>query len=494
MTPAPGTPGPAGDAGRADVVVVGGGVAGLVVARACARAGRRVVLLEASERLGGCLASAEVAGLVLDAGAESFATRSPAVPDLLAELGLADDVVLPAPRSAWLQLPGRALPLPRTGVLGIPGDPWAADVRRAVGLVGALRASLDRVLPARSGPARRGGASAPSLGAVVRHRMGRRVLDRLVAPVVGGVHSAHPDDVDLDAVLPGLLERVERHGSLAAAVAAIRAAAPAGSAVAGIEGGMHRLVDALARDARAAGADVRTGARVTSVASAGGPGAPAAGAASAGGRWVVSTGDAFVTCDDVVVAAPGPVAVGLLRGLAPVDGLEAAADTGVALATLVIDTRALAEAPRGTGVLVARGAQGRRGVRAKALTHATAKWPWLAARAGGREVVRLSYGLVGGPAVPAGDALRAVATRDAAALLGVALDPVDVVGFARTDWPAGLPQARPGHRARVAAVRAGLAVHPGLHACGAWLAGTGLAAVVADAGTVADGVLGRIPE
>lgn len=474
---------------HADVVVVGGGVAGLVVARACARAGRRVVLLEASDRLGGCLASVEVAGLVLDAGAESFATRSPAVPDLLAELGLADDVVLPAPRSAWLQLPGRALPLPRTGVLGIPGDPWAADVRRAVGLVGALRASLDRVLPARSGPARRGGA--PSLGAVVRHRMGRRVLERLVAPVVSGVHSAHPDDVDLDAVLPGLLDRVERHGSLAAAVAAIRAAAPAGSAVAGIEGGMHRLVTALERDARAHGADVRTGARVTAVR------AGTAGAADDAGRaggWAVETVSGALTCDDVVIAAPGPAAVGLLRDLAPVAGLEAAADTGVALATLVVDTRALADAPRGTGVLVARGAQGPRGVRAKALTHATAKWPWLAARAGDREVVRLSYGLAGDAPVPAGDALRAVATRDAAALLGVALDPVDVVGFARTDWPAGLPQARPGHRARVAAVRAGLAAHPGLHACGAWLAGTGLAAVVADAGTVADGVLARIPE
>ncbi|MBX9246134.1 FAD-dependent oxidoreductase, partial [Actinotalea ferrariae] len=123
---------------RADVVVVGGGVAGLVVARECAAAGHRVVLLEASDRLGGCVAAVEVAGLVLDAGAESFATRSSAVPDLLADLGLADDVALPSPRSAWLQLPERALPLPRTGVLGIPGDPWAADVRRAIGVLGAV--------------------------------------------------------------------------------------------------------------------------------------------------------------------------------------------------------------------------------------------------------------------------------------------------------------------------------------------------------------------
>ncbi|WP_375372411.1 protoporphyrinogen/coproporphyrinogen oxidase, partial [Actinotalea sp. JY-7885] len=240
--------------GDADVVVVGGGVAGLVVARECVRAGRRVLLLEAGDRLGGCVAGVEVAGLTLDAGAESFATRSSAVPDLLADLGLADDVVVPAARSAWLQLPRRALPLPRTGVMGIPGDPWAADVRRAIGLVGALRASLDRVLPARVGGGDAGGAS---VGHLVRTRMGSRVLERLVAPVVGGVHSAHPDDVDLDAVLPGIRDRLARHGSLAAAVAAVRAAAPAGSAVAGLDGGMHRLVTALERDLRARGGEVR---------------------------------------------------------------------------------------------------------------------------------------------------------------------------------------------------------------------------------------------
>lgn len=460
----------------ADVVVVGGGVAGLVVARECAAAGRRVVLLEAADRLGGCVAAVEVAGLVLDAGAESFATRSPAVPDLLADLGLADDVVLPEPHGAWLRLPDRTLPLPRTGVLGIPGDPWAADVRRAIGVPGALRASVDRLLPARAGfgdPA--------SLGALVRRRMGRRVLDRLVAPVVGGVHSAHPDDVDLDAVLPGLRGQVARDGSLAAAAAAVRAAAPAGSAVGGVAGGMHRMVTALERDVRGLGGDVRTSSTVTGLLPAADPAA----------RWSVTLADGTaVTCDDVVVAVPGPAALGLLRDLAPVADLGAAPDTGVVLATLVLDAPALAAAPRGTGVLVARGVEG---VRAKALTHATAKWAWLREAAGGREVVRLSYGVAGGAGAAPED-LRAAATRDAAALLGVALAPADVVGFARTTWPDGLPHARPGHRDRVAAVRRAVESRPGLRACGAWLAGTGLAAVVADARRTAATLLDDIPK
>ena len=55
--------------------------------------------------------------------------------------------------------------------------------------------------------------------------MGKRVLDRLVSPVVGGVHSADPDLLDVDMVAPGLRAGIRQHGSLAAAVAAQRKAA-----------------------------------------------------------------------------------------------------------------------------------------------------------------------------------------------------------------------------------------------------------------------------
>ena len=461
-----------------DVVVVGGGVAGLVVARDLGRAGKRVVLLEAGERLGGCVTSHEVAGLALDAGAESFATRSPAVPALLAELGLDDAVVVPEPHGAWVRLAGRTLPLPRTGVLGIPGRVWTPDVRRTIGLLGALRATADRWLPAGAGLS----DGAPvSLGRLVRLRLGRRVLDRLVAPVVTGVHSAHPDQVDLDAVLPTLRGLLASEGSLRAAVASVRAAAPAGSAVAGIAGGMHRLVTAVADDAVAAGVQVRTGAAVDTL------------RAQDDGTWVLTlTGGALVRSLDVVVAVPGPVAVPMLRELAPeVRSMGAPADTGVVLATLVLDAPALDRAPRGTGVLVAEGAGG---VRAKALTHGTAKWPWLAAAAGpGRHVVRLSYGRAGESVDRPGAELQDVALADAAELLGVPLSADAVVGFARTTWPGGLPQARPGHQAKVAAVRDALGRCPGLWACGAWLAGTGLASVVADARATAAAVLAAPP-
>src|SRR6478609_542588 len=169
-------------------VVVGGGISGLLAARQLARAGVRTTVLEASGDWGGCVGSHVVAGLTLDSGAESFATRSTAVAGLAEELGLGAQIVQPNPGGAWVQLPEGPRELPKTGVLGIPANPWDPEVRRSLGLVGSLRASVDALLPASVGTA----AEATSVAALVRLRMGRRVLDRLVSPVVGGVHSADP--------------------------------------------------------------------------------------------------------------------------------------------------------------------------------------------------------------------------------------------------------------------------------------------------------------
>ena len=75
-------------------------------------------------------------------------------------------------------------------------------------------------------------------------------LDGLVAPVVRGVHSTSPAEVQVEQVAPGLRALMLSAGSLAAAVRARRAKAPAGSLVASLRGGLFRLVDALVQSAR----------------------------------------------------------------------------------------------------------------------------------------------------------------------------------------------------------------------------------------------------
>lgn len=490
-----------------DVVVVGGGVAGLVGALECAKIGLKVTLLERRDVLGGCVGRLELDGLVLDSGAESFATRGGAVAELIAGLGLGGATSSPDPAGAWLVWPAGgsrgadakldAAPLPKTGMLGIPANPLGDDVRRIIGWSGASRAYLDRLKPILKI------GRAHSLGRLVRDRMGDAVLDRLVAPISAGVYSTNPDDLDLDVVAPGLNEAMTRTGSLSGGVGQLLEERRAGGAVQGLDGGMHTLVDALVDQLQRFGVEVVTGADVTTLertgtgwrvaatvvatdatdatgAAATDPAAAPTPGASESGSDPEAPGDLVVDARFALLASPAEASRRLLvdavEGWADAESWPAAAS--VEIVTLVLDAPALDAAPRGTGVLVAAGTPG---VTAKALTHSTAKWSWLAARAGGRHVVRLSYGRAGeaNPLDALGDAeVRATALADASALLGVPLDDAAIRALGRASWRDALSQATIGQRDRVRALEDALAAEPGIEVTGSWVAGTGLASVV----------------
>ena len=394
-------------------LVVGGGVAGLVVARRLAMSGAAVTVYESSDYAGGIVTSQTVGGLILDAGAESFATRGGTVAALATELGLGDDIVTPLSEPAWLyRAAGEPLPLPATSVLGIPAVPLAADVIAVVGYRAAFRAYLDVLISDRVG------RSASSLGELVSKRMGDRMLDRLVTPVVRGVHSAHPNELELDRVAPFLRAALKSEGSLTHAVRLLRASAPAGSAIAGIRGGINRLVVELLADLSSLGVTLELNATVSEV-----------------------DANSVVVNGSRVYGEPIVAASGLLE---PNDRRD------ITLATLVVDVPELDAHPRGTGLLVADGAPG---IRARALTHSTAKWSWLAERADGKHVLRLSY--------DGGQASAEVAREDAAKLMGVAIPASAVLDFAIVNWTRPAPEAP-----------------HGVTATGEAVGGSGLAAVV----------------
>lgn len=539
-----GHPSPLGDSAgavepevrTADVVVVGGGVAGLVAALECAKLGLGVVVIERGEEPGGCVGRIELDGLRLDSGAESFATRGGSVAELIESLGLSDEVVPPNPAGAWLVWGGRetrgtaagagvhAAPLPKTGMLGIPANPLGDDVRAIIGWRGAIRAYGDRLMPIlRIGRAH-------SLGRLVRQRMGAAVLDRLVTPISSGVYSADPNDLDLDVVAPGLNEAMTRAGSLSGGVGELVETRRAGGAVLGLRGGMHRLVDALGAELGRFGAEIVLKHEVVDLARSG------SGDRATSGWRVRALGserDLLVEARFAILAAPAQTSRRLLgeavEGWADASDWPAAAS--VEIVTLVLDAPVLDAAPRGTGVLVAAGTEG---VSAKALTHSSAKWSWLAAAVNGgageggavsggsaggdadaggagagsagagagsagagagsagsrgaddaaaasRHVVRLSYGRAGSANPLEGlddDAVAALALADAAALLGVPLEPSGLRACGRTAWRDALSHAALGQRDRVRALEDALAAEPGIEATGSWIAGTGLASVV----------------
>ena len=456
------------------VAVVGGGIAGLVAALELAGRGDQVVVLEASDQFGGAVRSASMAGILIDVGAESFGVARPDTSALITELGLADSVIAPRRSDARISLAQGLFAMPHA-MLGIPTDLGSDAV---VAILGEAAAAHARELDARPLSAI---DSSVTLGDLVRSRMGDDVVSQIVLPVVAGVHAIDPDLVEADAVIPGILRATQEEGSLAGAAARLRSASGIpGAAVAGLVGGMTVLIDALVEENRALGTELFLNTPVVS-------------ALLIGSRWSLTLASGEIReCDDLVVAIDAPAAAALLHDLPAVADPLAAIPVGdVAVVALVVDEPALDSDPIGSGLLHAPNApessNGESGestprIRAKAMTHTSAKWEWVRSAYGpGRHVVRLSYGR-NGKIEEDLDELPEIAARDLATILGLAN--VKVVEAKVVRWSTSLVQPRPGHRARVVAVRSAADAVPNLAVVGAGLGGNGLAGTIASARSV----------
>ena len=274
-----------------DALVIGGGIAGLSAAWQLTQDGFKPLLVEARGYLGGLIAPGYIGPVQVDLGAETFVPRGVETAQMVAALGL--EALAPSGDGARLFLPPnrangeshwRLWRFLRDAYLGIPADPSADDVVAVLGAKAAQRAAQDRHLGSEVGQ----GAEGETLAGFVAARMGQAVVDRLVRPIVAGIYTCDPADLDTDTVTPGLRQATREHGCLADAVAFLlarsRKATGGRSVDKCVRGGMFQLTAALSQAITTAGGTVltRVGAQQLIAPDAAGNADTASGAATCG--------------------------------------------------------------------------------------------------------------------------------------------------------------------------------------------------------------------
>jgi oxygen-dependent protoporphyrinogen oxidase len=452
----------------ARVVVVGGGVSGLTTAYRLVRNAPDldVVVLEASERPGGKLATVDVGGLMLPAGADAFLARKPWAVDLCRELGLGKDLIAPAATGAHLWTDEGLVPfLPETA-FGIPGD--VGDVMRWPGLSpkGRRRALRDLLIRKRKDP------GDETLGSLLRRRLGDEVTDSAVAPLLAGLYAGDVDRLSARATFPELVHWESWQGSLIRGAQAARRrmrSGDAGPVFLRPRAGVHALPDALVE---ALGDRVRTGSAVESVMRRG-----------SGLRVRTTTGDAHAA-DALVVSTEAHAARRILAGVARsvADDLDAIPAASTAVVLLVYDDGTRDALPDGTGFVVPRGR-----APMTAATWLSHKWP--DESFGTRAVVRCYVGAAGMDEVvdePDDDIIEACA-RHLAAVVPLPATPAEALVVR---WYDAMPQYELGHVERVARIREHLPA--GIFVTGQPYDGVGVPDCVRAAGETADAVLAHL--
>ena len=227
--------------GISDVVVVGGGIAGLSAAYELQKRGVQVRLLEAAHRLGGVILTERFDGWVVDAGPDSLLVQKPAAVALCRELGIADRLVSTLePRAAFVLRDGHLHQIPEGSFLGFPIHATALAKSSLFTWGGKLRMACEVVIP--RGP----GDADESIAAFVRRRFGPEAADYLAEPLLAGIHAGDAERLSARALFPRLLYAEQQTGSVIRSLRALRMQPSPQGAFVSLPGGIAELVDALA--------------------------------------------------------------------------------------------------------------------------------------------------------------------------------------------------------------------------------------------------------
>ncbi|MDA1050449.1 MAG: protoporphyrinogen oxidase [Planctomycetota bacterium] len=232
------------------IAVIGGGISGLAAAHRLVelQPAANVTLFEASHRLGGVLETIRRDGYLIERSADMFTTKDPWALDLCRRVGLADQLLNTneAFRRAFVVHRGKLVPVPEGFTLMSPAKMLPVLKTPLLSWRGKARLAWERFVPRRD-------EADESLHDFAVRRLGREVYDRLVQPLIGGIYTADPTKLSMQAAMPEFVAMEKEFGNLTRGVRekAVKTNREGTGArygmFVGLREGMGSLVDAIAR-------------------------------------------------------------------------------------------------------------------------------------------------------------------------------------------------------------------------------------------------------
>ncbi|MCP4387101.1 MAG: protoporphyrinogen oxidase [Gammaproteobacteria bacterium] len=320
-----------------DVLVIGGGISGLTVARLLAQRGLRAEVWEKNARPGGKIATDRRSGYLTERAAAMVLNFRPEVTQFMRDFGLADSRIMrDGVANRYLVDQGRLLPVPLKIGAMIFSPLWSTQ--------GKLRLLAEPFIP-------RGNSENETVSEFVRRRLGSEVLEKAMGPFITGPLASDPDLANAHATLPRLTALEKRYGSLTLGVfvhKVLRRRTATETEAFSFQGGMSTLIESLARSD---GVQFQGQRSVTEL-------------IPHGNSWTIHAtspqGEHSVRAKQVVLCTPADAAATLLQ---PVDNDLAGLLSGIEYAPIsVVHTgfpeQALSRPLDGAGFLVPRGEGG----------------------------------------------------------------------------------------------------------------------------------------
>ncbi|AOV09255.1 protoporphyrinogen oxidase [Sporosarcina ureilytica] len=448
---------------RKKVVIVGGGITGLSAAFYMQKEAREkgllldILLVEASNRLGGKIQTVKRDGFIIERGPDSFLIRKKSMGILAEDVGVAGELVKNATGQAYIFINGKLQPIPGGSIMGIPTEIGPFLTTNLFSLAGKLRAAGDLVLP------RKSVEGDQSLGAFFRRRLGREVVENLIEPLLSGVYAGDIDHMSLQSTFPQFATVEKNHRSLILGMkkTSPKKAPTRHGADAKKEGAFHTfrngletIVEAIER--HLAPDSVLKGVRVESI------------ERNEDKNLLTLNNGQEVEADAVILTTGHKVASDLFSQHGVLQNIGEIPTTSVATVALAFPEEAIVQDQEGTGFLVARNND--YSITACTWTHR--KWPTSTPK--GKVLLRAFVGRVGEEAIvdlPDAD-IEKIVLEDLSKLIEIKGEPDFTV---ITRWNEDRPQYRVGHKDLISKAKAELAdKFPRVKIAGASYEGVGL--------------------